>query len=59
MIGASLLDHGIKLNLKFSDTLHDREIRLDNGWTIKIGRGFDWSAERITSIGTSLSIDAA
>jgi ATP-dependent Lon protease len=41
MIGASLLDHGIKLNLKFSDTLHDREIRLDNGWTIQIGRGFD------------------
>jgi ATP-dependent Lon protease len=41
MIGSSLLDHGIKLNLKFSDTLHDREIRLDNGWIIKIGRGFD------------------
>jgi ATP-dependent Lon protease len=40
-IGASLLDHGIKLNLKFSETLHDREIRLDNGWTVKIGRGFD------------------
>jgi ATP-dependent Lon protease len=41
MIGASLLDHGIKLNLQFSDTIHDREIRLDNGWTIQIGRGFD------------------
>jgi ATP-dependent Lon protease len=41
VIGSSLLDHGIKLNLKFSETLHDREIRLDNGWTIQIGRGFD------------------
>jgi ATP-dependent Lon protease len=41
MIGSSLLDHGIKLNLKFSETLHDQEIRLDNGWTIQIGRGFD------------------
>lgn len=41
MIGSSLLDHGIKLNLKFSETLHDREIRLDNGWAIQIGRGFD------------------
>ena len=41
VIGSSLLDHGIKLNLKFSETLHDREIRLDNGWTIQVGRGFD------------------
>ncbi len=41
MVGSSLLDHGIELNLKFSDTLHDREIRLDNGWTIQMGRGFD------------------
>lgn len=40
-IGSSLLDHGIKLNLSFNDKLHDREIRLDNGWSIKIGRGFD------------------
>lgn len=41
MLASSLLDHGIKLNMKFSDTLHDREIRLSNGWTIQIGRGFD------------------
>jgi ATP-dependent Lon protease len=40
-IGSSLLDHGIKLNLSFNDKLHDREIRLDNGWSIQIGRGFD------------------
>jgi ATP-dependent Lon protease len=55
LIGSSLLDHGIKLNLKFSDTLHDREIRLDNGWTIQIGRGFDiyQKLDNWFSVGTS------
>ena len=55
LIGASLLEHGIKLNLKFSDTLHDREIRLDNGWTIQIGRGFDiyQKLDNWFSVGTS------
>ena len=24
-----------------NSALHDREIRLDNGWVVKIGRGFD------------------
>lgn len=28
--------------MNFSSTLHDREIRLDNGWVIKIGRGLDY-----------------
>jgi len=41
LIATSLIDHGIKLNIKYSETLHDREIRLDNGWSIQIGRGFD------------------
>jgi ATP-dependent Lon protease len=41
LIASSLVDHGIKLNLKFDENLHDREIRLDNGWVIKIGRGLD------------------
>ena len=31
----------ITLSLEYSDTLHDREIRLSNGWQIKIGRGLD------------------
>lgn len=55
LIGSSLLDHGVKLNLKFSDTLHDREIRLDNGWTIQIGRGFDiyQKLDNWFSVGTS------
>jgi ATP-dependent Lon protease len=41
-IGSSLVDHGIKLQVKFKKELHDREISLDNGWKIKIGRGFDF-----------------
>lgn len=32
---------GIKMDLSFSDTLHDRQIKLDTGWLIKIGRGLD------------------
>lgn len=41
LVASSLVDHGIKLNLKFDEHLHDREIRLDNGWVVKIGRGLD------------------
>ncbi|CAL8073202.1 unnamed protein product [Orchesella dallaii] len=32
----------VQLNVEFSEVLHDREIRLDNGWVIKIGRGLDY-----------------
>ena len=28
--------------MKFSTVLHDREIKLSNGWLIKIGRGLDY-----------------
>lgn len=35
-------DHKITLVVEFSSTLHDRQIRLDNGWTVKIGRGLDY-----------------
>jgi ATP-dependent Lon protease len=38
----SLLEMDIVLNLEFNPVLHDREIRLDNGWVIKIGRGLDF-----------------
>jgi ATP-dependent Lon protease len=37
----SISEHGIELKLEFSNTLHDRTIRSDNGWTIKLGRGLD------------------
>ena len=41
MLEASLKEHGITFSYMFSDTMHDRQIKLDNGWIIKIGRGFD------------------
>jgi ATP-dependent Lon protease len=37
----SLLDLDIVLDVEINPNLHDREIRLDNGWVIKIGRGLD------------------
>jgi ATP-dependent Lon protease len=37
----SISEHGIELKMQFSATLHDRTIRSDNGWTIKLGRGLD------------------
>ncbi|XP_042233438.1 MIT domain-containing protein 1-like isoform X2 [Homarus americanus] len=41
-IQQSLEKHSIKFTFIFSDTIHDREIRFDNGWIIKIGRGLDY-----------------
>ncbi|NXJ10898.1 MITD1 protein, partial [Odontophorus gujanensis] len=38
----SLSNHGITLNVAFSSSVHDREIRFNNGWMIKIGRGLDY-----------------
>ena len=38
----SLLELDIALEFDFNPNLHDREIRLDNGWVIKIGRGLDF-----------------
>jgi ATP-dependent Lon protease len=38
----SLLEVDIVLDIKLNEKLHDREIRLDNGWIIKIGRGLDF-----------------
>lgn len=40
-LSEDLKEHGISLEFKFDSHLHDRRIRLDNGWVIKIGRGFD------------------
>lgn len=37
----SLLELDVVLEIKFNPKIHDREIRLDNGWVIKIGRGLD------------------
>lgn len=38
----SLLELDVELEVKFNPNIHDREIRLDNGWVIKIGRGLDF-----------------
>ncbi|GBM19259.1 MIT domain-containing protein 1 [Araneus ventricosus] len=37
----SLSSYSVELEIIYSDTLHDREIRLDNGWVVKVGRGLD------------------
>jgi len=38
----SLLEIDVELSIELNENLHDREIRIDNGWTIKIGRGLDF-----------------
>ena len=38
----SLLEADVILEVKLNPNMHDREIRLDNGWVIKIGRGLDF-----------------
>ncbi len=38
----SLLELDIVLDIQLNENLHDREIRMDNGWVIKIGRGLDF-----------------
>ena len=37
----SLLELDIVFDIKLNPNMHDREIRIDNGWVIKIGRGLD------------------
>jgi ATP-dependent Lon protease len=41
-ITENLFDHGVEFRFEFSNTLHDREIKLSNGWGIKMGRGLDY-----------------
>lgn len=38
----SLLEIDILLEVTLNPNLHDREIRIDNGWVVKIGRGLDF-----------------
>ncbi len=40
-ISDSLKQFDVVLEIKENSAIHDREIRLSNGWQIKIGRGFD------------------
>ena len=41
-LNQSLLELDVVLDIKLNSKLHDREIRLDNGWVVKIGRGLDF-----------------
>jgi len=38
----SLLELDVELEVKLNPNMHDREIRIDNGWLVKIGRGLDF-----------------
>ena len=38
----SLLEQDVELDVKLNANMHDREIRLDNGWVVKIGRDLDF-----------------
>lgn len=40
-ISASLAQHGIIFTFEFDPVIHDRSIRMDNGWCIYPGRGLD------------------
>jgi ATP-dependent Lon protease len=40
-ISASLTQHGILFTFDFDPVIHDRSIRMDNGWCIYPGRGLD------------------
>jgi ATP-dependent Lon protease len=46
----SLLEQDVELEVKLNPNIHDREIRLDNGWVIKIGRG--WTSTRSLAVGS-------
>lgn len=38
----SLLELDVDFEVKLNPNMHDREIRIDNGWVVKIGRGLDF-----------------
>lgn len=37
----SLMDMDVNFTYEFDESIHDRSISLDNGWTISLGRGLD------------------
>jgi ATP-dependent Lon protease len=41
-IANSLFEHDIEFRVEFSEILHDRELKMNNGWSIKMGRGLDY-----------------
>ncbi|VDK53857.1 unnamed protein product [Cylicostephanus goldi] len=41
-LSQSLEKVSVELKVEFSPSIHDREIRFNNGWIVKIGRGLDY-----------------
>jgi ATP-dependent Lon protease len=41
-IADSLFEQEIEFRFEFSATLHDRELKINNGWHVKMGRGLDY-----------------
>jgi len=41
MLQESLKQNGVEFKWTFSPVIHDRAVKLDNGWVIKVGRGLD------------------
>ena len=41
LLQESLKQNSIEFKWAFNDVIHDRQIKMDNGWIIKIGRGLD------------------
>ena len=41
LLAESLADAGVEFVWRFDDKIHDRELRTDTGWSIRIGRGLD------------------
>jgi len=41
IISRSLKERNVDLEIKLNRDLHDRQVRLNSGWTVKIGRGPD------------------
>lgn len=42
LLADNLFENGIEFRVQFDKNLHDREIKLSNGWGIKMGRGLDY-----------------
>ena len=40
-LAESLADAGVEFIWRFDSKIHDRELRTDTGWSIRIGRGLD------------------
>lgn len=54
-LAKDLMIYDIELQFRFDSNLHDCEIRCDNGWIIKIGRGLDYflkPTESFTGLGS-------